>query len=135
MLEVLGLVGGGGEQGAKMASAKFLQETLVMVKRTTFKKMAEKVAAEMALKEAFILQSREVAKQLGYRLTKSRIQAGIPVLGGGVGLLLDGNYMRSVGWTARHYSQRRWLQDRGLWPDIIDAVPDECGDDANPHEE
>lgn len=124
LLEILSLVGSGGDQGAKLASTRFLQETLVMINRQTFKSMAEKAATERAVKEAFITNIREVAKSLGYRLTKSRLQTAIPVVGGGVGLFLDGNYMRSVGWTARHYYQRRWLQERGRWPETIDVGPD-----------
>jgi hypothetical protein len=127
LLEVLSLVGGAGDQGAKLASTKLLQETLVMINRQSFKSMAEKAATERALKEAFITNIREVAKGLGFRLTRSRLQTAIPLVGGGVGLLLDGNYMRSVGWTARHYYQRRGLQERGRWPETIETESDPAG--------
>ncbi len=124
LLEVMSLIGGGVDQSAKVASSRLLQETFVMLNRQTFKSMAEKAARDRALKEAFITEIRKVARGLGYRLTKARLQTAIPYVGGGVGLLLDGNYMRTVGWTARYYYQRRWLQERGRWPETIDAQSD-----------
>lgn len=116
MLEVLALAGGSGDQAAKLGSAKLLREMQLMVARTTWKSMAEKAAQDTASKEAFLTALRAGAKKIGVDLTKKRALTAVPIVGGGVGFLLDGNYLRQVGWTARHCYQRRWLIDRGRWP-------------------
>ena len=65
---------------------------------------------------------RQIAKTYGYQLTRSRLLTAVPIVGGGVGLLIDGNYLRKVGWTARRYYQRRWLMERGRWPNELIVV-------------
>lgn len=122
ILEILSIVGGGQNQTSKLASAGMLRELFVMVKRVSFKTMGEKAANEVAIKELFIVTIRQIAKTYGYQLTRSRLLTAVPIVGGGVGLLIDGNYTRKVGWTARRYYQRRWLMDRGRWPNDTDGI-------------
>lgn len=117
MLEVLALAGGSGNQAAKLGSAELLREMQMMLARKTWKSMAEKAAQDTASKEAFLTALRLGAKKIGMDLTKKRALTAVPIVGGGVGLLLDGNYLRQVGWTARHCYQRRWLSDQGRWPE------------------
>jgi hypothetical protein len=57
--------------------------------------------------------SREITKQL----VEVRLLTAIPGIGAVMGLIVDTNYMRSVGWAARHAYQLRWLRERGRWPD------------------
>jgi len=129
VLEILSIVGGAGDQASKLKSAGVLRELFLLVKRVPFKNMAAKAADEIALKELFIVTIRQVAKTYGYQLTRSRLLTAVPIVGGGVGLLIDGNYIRKVGWTARRYYQRRWLMDRGRWPGGVDG--DGSGASAN----
>ncbi len=55
-------------------------------------------------------------------MTRNRLLMAVPVAGGGVGLLLDGNYLRKIGLAAQHAYQERWLRDRGRWPADEDAA-------------
>lgn len=57
--------------------------------------------------------SREITKQM----VTVRILTAIPGIGAVVGLVVDTQYMSSVGWAARHAYQVRWLRERGRWPD------------------
>lgn len=117
MLQVLALAGDSGNQAAKLGAAELLREMQLMLARKTWKSMAEKAAQDTASKEAFLTALRVGARKIGMDLTKKRALTAVPIIGGGVGLLLDGNYLRQVGWTARHCYQRRWLSDRGRWPE------------------
>jgi hypothetical protein len=105
-------------QAEKLALVRALQEIGVMVSRQTFKRMAEKAARNVTSKEALVITAREVAKALGYRLTKNRILMSVPLIGGGVGLLVDGNYIRNIGWAATYSYKQRWLGDKILRPTI-----------------
>lgn len=57
--------------------------------------------------------SREITKQL----VEVRLLTAIPVIGAVIGVIVDANYIRSVGWAARHAYQLRWLRERGRWVD------------------
>jgi hypothetical protein len=109
-------LGGGAGQADKLAFMTTLREIQVMVGRKTFGYMAERAAQNAMSKEALVTTMREVAKRLGYQLTRKRILMSVPLISGGVGLLLDGNYVRKVGWAATRSFQRRWFLDNGKWP-------------------
>jgi hypothetical protein len=67
--------------------------------------------------------SREITKQL----VQVRLLTSIPVIGAVIGVFVDANYIRSVGWAARHSYQLRWLRDRGRlleWASALPAVRD-----------
>jgi hypothetical protein len=57
--------------------------------------------------------SNEITRQL----IEVRLLTSIPGIGAIMGLIVDTNYMRSVGWAARHAYQLRWLRDRGRSPE------------------
>ena len=57
--------------------------------------------------------SREITKQL----VEMRLLTSIPVIGAGIGIVVDASYMRSVGWAARHAYHLRWLGDHGRLPE------------------
>lgn len=59
--------------------------------------------------------SREITKQL----VDVRILTAIPGIGAIVGIIVDTNYMRSVGWAARHAYQLRWLSERSRLPETL----------------
>jgi hypothetical protein len=59
--------------------------------------------------------SREITKQL----VDVRILTAIPGIGAIVGIIVDTNYMRSVGWAARHAYQMRWLNERSRLPETL----------------
>jgi len=59
--------------------------------------------------------SREITKQL----VDVRILTAIPGIGAFVGIIVDTNYMRSVGWAARHAYQLRWLSERSRLPEAL----------------
>ena len=59
--------------------------------------------------------SREITKQL----VDVRILTAIPGIGAIVGIIVDTNYMRSVGWAARHAYQLRWLSERSRLPETV----------------
>jgi hypothetical protein len=115
MYKVLAL-GGGASQAEKLASVVTIREIQVMVKRKTFKYMAEKATQDRLSNEALVTTIRAVAKRLGYQFTRKRILMSAPLIGGGVGLFLDGNYVRNIGWAATRKYQQRWLADGGKWP-------------------
>jgi hypothetical protein len=79
----------------------------LMVARTTWKSLAEKAAQDAASKAAFLAALRASARKIGMDLTKQRALTAVAIVGGDVGLLLDGNYLRQVGWAARYCCQRR----------------------------
>ncbi len=120
---------GGADSAHKQAFITALRQIEVMVARRTFKDMARKAAMDQASYEALVIAMRKVANELGFRLTKNRILMSVPLAGGGVGLLLDGNYMRKIGLAATYSYKQRWLADNGKWPPPASSdVPD---DDAS----
>jgi len=116
IFQTLSLGGSAGPE-EKTAALLALREIQVMVAKQSFKSMAAKAAKDVVSKEAFVTALRQFGKQIGVQLTRNRLLVAIPIVGGGVGLLVDGNYIRNVGWTARRVYQKRWLRDRGRWPD------------------
>lgn len=121
IFNVMVLAGAGGP-GEKAAPLLALRELQVMITKETFKAMAAKAAADPLgkfSKEAFVIAVREFGKRIGIQMTRNRLLMAVPVVGGGVGLLVDGNYIRNVGWAARRTYQERWLRDRGRWPEDV----------------
>jgi hypothetical protein len=125
VFEVLRLAGATGPS-ERATALLALRQLEVMIARQAFKKMAENAAQNAAGKEAFVLFIREFAKSIGIQMTRNRLLMAVPVVGGGVGLLIDGNYIRSIGWAARCAYQERWLRDRGKWPETDDPRASSC---------
>ncbi len=97
-----------GSQKQKMVTLVGLRQARTLVSKTTFKAMST-----AGPQGAAILAVREFAKSVGINLTKRKILQVIPLVGAGVGLALNAAYMRDVGWAARRYFQRSWLEERG----------------------
>jgi hypothetical protein len=119
IFHVLALAGSH-DQAEKTASLLALRELQVLIAKRTFKSMAEKAASDTFSKEALVIAIREFGKRIGIQMTRNRLLMAVPIAGGGVGLLLDGNYIRNVGHAARFSYQERWLRDRGRWPGDAD---------------
>ena len=119
IFHVLALAGSH-DQAEKAASLLALRELQILIAKRTFKSMAEKAASDAFSKEALVIAIREFGKRIGVQMTRNRLLMAVPIAGGGVGLLLDGNYIRNVGHAARFSYQERWLRDRGRWPGDAD---------------
>lgn len=89
--------------------------TLANIQQALLKKTWKAMAAanKGQVVEFGLTSLREGLKRVGIRLTKSRALVAVPVVGGGVGLLLDGNFLANVGEAAMRCYQERWLRDRG----------------------
>lgn len=119
IFNVMVLAGASGP-AEKAASLLALRELQVMIVTQTFKSMAAKAAGDSLGKfsaEGFVIAVREFGKRIGIQMTRNRLLMAVPIVGGGVGLLVDGNYIRNIGWAARRAYQERWLRDRGRWPE------------------
>ena len=102
----------------KAMSIATLQSLYITISKKTWKKIAE-IGAENALsKEAFITFVRDVAEQIGIKLTKKRALVAIPAIGAIVGSSLNGWYLRDVGLAAQRSYQERWLRDNGRFIDL-----------------
>lgn len=123
IFHVLALAGAQ-DQAEKTASLLALRELQVMIAKRTFKSMAEKAATDAFSKEALVIAIREFGKRIGIQMTRNRLLMAVPVAGGGVGLLLDGNYIRRIGLAAQLSYQERWLRERGRWPADADDEAD-----------
>jgi uncharacterized protein (DUF697 family) len=104
----------GGSQREKMITLVGLRQAHTMASKTTFKAMATAGPQGLA-----ILAVREFAKSVGVNLTKRKILQIIPLVGAAVGLAMNAAYMRDIGWTARRYFQRSWLEDRGKLAAVV----------------
>ncbi len=93
----------------KIAALAMLRSIEVSLAKQTWKKMAEQAAKEAFSKEAGVLAIRNLAKQLGYNLTKRKALQSIPIIGAGIGASVNGWYIKDVGWAARRAFQERWL--------------------------
>lgn len=116
------ILAGAGGPAEKTAALLALRELQVLIAKETFKAMAAKAAGDSlgkVSKEAFVIAVREFGKRIGIQMTRNRLLMAVPVVGGGVGLLVDGNYIRNIGWAARRAYQERWLRDRGRWPEDV----------------
>ena len=98
------------EKNTALLTLKSLQ---VILKRLTWKKMAEKAAQNATSKEGFLLAIKALAKQLGINLTKRKTLQIISVIGAGVGTSMNGDFINDIAWAARRCCQERWLIENG----------------------
>lgn len=97
----------------KAAALVALKQIQVMIARTTWRKMAEKAAANKYGPEAFVLLIKQVAKSLGKNITRRKALQAIPVIGVAVGAAMNASFINDVAWAARRSFQKRWLIDNG----------------------
>ena len=97
----------------KTLSLVALQQLYVMIAKTTWRKMAEKAAAEKFSKEAFVVFIKTYAKSLGKNLTKRKFMQAIPLVGGVVGATMNASFINDIAWAARRNFQKRWLLING----------------------
>ena len=93
----------------KATAVTLLQRINVLVAKTTWKKLAEKAAANKYGLAALIIAIKNLAKQLGINLTKRKVAQAIPVIGAGVGAAVNIAFINDVAWAARRMYQERWL--------------------------
>jgi len=67
--------------------------------------------------QAFSIAHHDFSREITKQLVEVRLLTSIPVIGAFIGIVVDANYIRSVGWAARHAYQLRWLRERGRWVD------------------
>ena len=99
------------EKAGAITTLRTLQTTLA---KKSWKLMTEQAAEHAIGKEAALIAIRDLAKQLGFNLTKRKALAAIPLIGAVVGASLNGWYLRDVGLAAQYAYQERWLRQRGL---------------------
>ena len=97
------------EMSEKVAALGTLRMIQNIVAKTTWKKIAEKAAADRFSKEAGIIAIKTLAKQLGINMTKRKTLQAIPAVGAIVGGSVNGWYLKEIGWAARRMYQERWL--------------------------
>ena len=87
---------------------------------TTIHKQAWKVIDDIAeknpLSHEFIASLiKDLCKQLNINLTKRKAMQAIPVVGATIGVAVNADFVRDVGWAARRIYQKRWLEDNNKW--------------------
>lgn len=97
----------------KTAAITFLKSIEAMIAKTTWKKIAEKAAANKVGQAALINTVRTIAKQLGINITKRKALTAIPILGGGIGAAMNISFIKDVAEAARRSYQNAWLKENG----------------------
>jgi hypothetical protein len=95
----------------KAAATATLERIAVALRHRAWKAMAEGIGPL----ELGLVALRQALKSIGIQMTKRRAAVAIPLIGGGFGLLIDGDYLRDVGEAAMRMYQERWFIDRGKY--------------------
>jgi DNA-binding transcriptional regulator YhcF (GntR family) len=103
---------GANDMGEKIAALSTLRTIEVSIAKQTWKKIAEKAAADHMSREASIIGIKNLAKQLGINLTKRKALQAIPFIGAIVGASVNGWYIKEVAWSARRAFQERLLIEK-----------------------
>lgn len=87
----------------------------VMVQKTTWKELerlaAEQAAKGVAGKESFIMAIKHAAKQLGINLTKRKALQAVPIIGAGVGAIMNASFLDDVSDAATNSFRKLWLAE------------------------
>lgn len=83
-----------------------------MIQKNTWKKIGEMASKNFLAKG--ILSIKQAAKMIGINLTKRKSLQSIPVIGSGVGALMNGSFINDIARAAQKSYQKRWLRDNGL---------------------
>jgi hypothetical protein len=96
----------------KEASLLAMRELQALI--ASLPKLVTHVSLNPAIRDkAFTIAHHDFSRDITKQLVQVRLLTSIPGIGGIIGIIVDTNYMRSVGWAARHAYQLRWLRDRG----------------------
>jgi hypothetical protein len=112
---MLGILAAAGANSIKekvdaLLMLKGLQQLIL---KTSWKTMAQKAAQQQLSKEGALVAIRKLLSDIGVNLTKRKALQAIPIIGGGVGALMNGSYINDVCWAARRMYQERWLLENG----------------------
>ena len=112
------------DKAVSLAALRALQATIAAAPLTPDLAIDDAVPDEIR-HTAFTIAHHDFSREITKQLVQVRLLTSIPGIGGLIGIIVDTNYMRSVGWAARHAYQLRWLRDRGRLPDGFegDASP------------
>ncbi len=106
---------GANSQAEKIEALALASFIMNRIATTTWKSMAARAATQTVGVDAAIIATKNLAKALGYNLTKRKALAAIPAVGAVIGSSANGWYLREVGVAAQRSFQERWLRDRGLF--------------------
>ena len=98
----------------KAAAIATIQAAKVIIAKVTWKKMAEKAAANRGGIEAAIIAIKALAKQLGINLTRRKALQAIPVIGGVVGATMNVAFLNDIAIAAKRTFQELWLQRNNI---------------------
>lgn len=112
-LMILGVLAASGANSVeeKVVATTTLRMIHVILTKQSWKKITETAAKNQLSKEATVIATKNLAKQLGINITKRKALAAIPVIGAAIGASANGWYAREVGWAARRCFQERWLME------------------------
>jgi len=96
----------------KTAILVTLKQASIMIQKNTWKKIGEMASKNFLAKG--ILSIKQAAKMIGINLTKRKSLQSIPVIGSGVGALMNGSFINDIARAAQKSYQKRWLRDNGL---------------------
>lgn len=97
------------EKAAGMAALKQIE---MAIAKNTWKKLAEQAANKQGI-PFIVMTIKNLAKQLGVNLTKRKALQAVPILGAGVGAMVNVAYMTDITQAAIRTYQKRWLEDNG----------------------
>ncbi|MFK7031899.1 EcsC family protein [Flavobacterium oreochromis] len=111
VLQILS-VAGANTMKEKTISLVTLRALEVTIAKTTWKKIAQTGASNRFSKEAAILSIKSLAKQLGVNINKRKALQVVPVVGAGVGALMNRQFITDIAWVARRTFQEAWLNEK-----------------------
>jgi hypothetical protein len=107
------------ERAVSLQALRELQATIAAAPPSLDETPAEGMVPTEIRDKAFTIAHHDFSREITKQLVQVRLLTSIPGIGGLIAIIVDTNYMRSVGWAARHAYQLRWLQDRGRLPEGI----------------
>jgi hypothetical protein len=110
------------ERAVSLQALRELQATIAAtppVPEVAAAQLAEGGVPTEIREKAFTVAHHDFSREITRQLVQVRLLTSIPGIGGLIAIIVDTNYMRSVGWAARHAYQLRWLEDRGRLPEVI----------------
>lgn len=87
-----------------------LRNIATAISKTTWKKLAEK-ASEKQIIPVVITSVRSVAKQLGINITRRKAMQALPLVGTGVGAVMNVAFINDMSVAAQRCYQERWLKE------------------------